>query len=214
MVQSITEFWLTSCRDIVSHQWHSQVFWIQGWVFTMTAPYRNYELQKENTIIYWISLYLALKFKIRKWRFSFQMLICCHLDSTEDLPASFAPTPQPSSCYSPGNLCPWYFSISVGFCMLHIDFLLFIVYIWYLFYPFQSLEANKMSVLAAKMSKIEEALKKKDEQTNIFISQTREALEQKMEAHTEKRESHISDLKAKLKDHVCISLSMFLSYGK
>jgi len=71
-----------------------------------------------------------------------------------------------------------------------------------------------MSVLAAKMSKIEEALKKKDEQTNIFISQTREALEQKMEAHTEKRESHISDLKAKLKDHVCISLSMLPSYGK
>ena len=93
-------------------------------------------------------------------------------------------------------------------------FTLFIVCIWYIFYPFQSLEANKMSVLAAKMSKIEEALKKKDEQTSIFISQTREALEQKMEAHIEKRESHISDLKAKLKDHVCISLSELLSYGK
>jgi hypothetical protein len=62
-----------------------------------------------------------------------------------------------------------------------------------------------MAVLAAKMSKIEEASKKKDEQANLFILQTREALEQKMETHTEKREAYLSDLKAKLKDHVCIS---------
>jgi hypothetical protein len=57
------------------------------------------------------------------------------------------------------------------------------------------------------LSKIEEASKKKDEQENIFVTQTREALDQKMESHIEKREAYLSDLKAKLKDHVCISQS-------
>ncbi|XP_071449071.1 stathmin isoform X3 [Hetaerina americana] len=66
----------------------------------------------------------------------------------------------------------------------------------------QSLEANKIATLAAKLSRIEEASKKKDEQTNAFISQTRDALEQKMETHTGKREAYLSDLKAKLKDHL------------
>lgn len=61
-----------------------------------------------------------------------------------------------------------------------------------------------MATLAAKLSKIEEASKKKDEQNNVFISQTKEALDQKMENHIEKREAYISDLKNKLKDHVCI----------
>nr|CAD7401365.1 unnamed protein product [Timema cristinae] len=65
-----------------------------------------------------------------------------------------------------------------------------------------NLEANRMAQLAVKMSKIEEASKKKDDQAHQFISQTREALEQKMETHEEKREAYISDLKAKLKDHL------------
>nr|CAD7201329.1 unnamed protein product [Timema douglasi] len=65
-----------------------------------------------------------------------------------------------------------------------------------------NLEANRMAHLAVKMSKIEEASKKKDDQAHQFISQTREALEQKMETHEEKREAYISDLKAKLKDHL------------
>ena len=60
-----------------------------------------------------------------------------------------------------------------------------------------------MATLAAKLSKIEEASKKKDEQNNVFITQTKEALDQKMENHIEKREAYISDLKTKLKDHVC-----------
>jgi hypothetical protein len=71
-----------------------------------------------------------------------------------------------------------------------------------------------MAVLATKMSRIEEASKKREEQANNFISQTREALEQKMEAHIEKRESLISDLKTKLKEHVCIPqfCSFYLNY--
>lgn len=72
---------------------------------------------------------------------------------------------------------------------------------------FQSLEANKVLTLINKLSKIEEASKKKDEQENIFVTQTREALDQKMESHIEKREAYLGDLKAKLKDHVCISQS-------
>jgi hypothetical protein len=67
------------------------------------------------------------------------------------------------------------------------------------------------------MSKIEEASKKKDEQANMFILQTREALEQKMETHTEKREAYLSDLRAKLKDHVCIlqssSFCLYIDFG-
>jgi uncharacterized protein YpmS len=87
--------------------------------------------------------------------------------------------------------------------MLHVVLLLNTSYLTFVFL-IQSLEANKMAVWAAKISRMEEASKKKDEQTNLFISQTREALDQKMESHIEKRESYISDLKAKLKDHVCI----------
>lgn len=62
----VTKFWLSSCRASGSHQWHSQVFWLPGWVITVTVQKRNYELEKESTIIYWIVLYLALKFKPRK----------------------------------------------------------------------------------------------------------------------------------------------------
>uniref|UniRef100_T1HWZ9 Uncharacterized protein n=1 Tax=Rhodnius prolixus TaxID=13249 RepID=T1HWZ9_RHOPR len=65
-----------------------------------------------------------------------------------------------------------------------------------------SLEANKMAKFAAKLSKIEEASKKKDEQNSVFINQTKEALEQKMETHIEKREAYLTDIKAKLKDHL------------
>lgn len=59
-----------------------------------------------------------------------------------------------------------------------------------------------MATLAAKMAKIEEASRKKDEQTNNFITTTKEALDAKMEIHVGKREAYISDLRAKVKDHL------------
>ena len=63
-----------------------------------------------------------------------------------------------------------------------------------------------MAQIAAKLSKIEEASKNKDEQMSEFIAQTKEALEQKMESHIEKREAYLTDVKAKLKDHVSTDL--------
>lgn len=74
--------------------------------------------------------------------------------------------------------------------------------IYFIVIYLQSLEANKMAQLAAKLSKIEEATKKKDEKNCEFINQTKDALEQKMESHTENREAYISELRAKLKEHV------------
>ncbi|XP_077300994.1 stathmin isoform X6 [Arctopsyche grandis] len=65
-----------------------------------------------------------------------------------------------------------------------------------------SLEASKMTALAAKMAKIEEASRKRDELTSTFITSTKEALDAKMEIHVGKREAYISDLRAKVKDHL------------
>ncbi|KAL0101598.1 hypothetical protein PUN28_019020 [Cardiocondyla obscurior] len=66
----------------------------------------------------------------------------------------------------------------------------------------QSIEANKLAVLAAKLSKIEEASRKKDELSAAFIAATRVSLDAKMNNTEEKREAHIAELKNKLKDHL------------
>ncbi|XP_013181304.1 PREDICTED: stathmin-4 isoform X2 [Papilio xuthus] len=66
----------------------------------------------------------------------------------------------------------------------------------------RSLEASKMAVIAQKMAKIEEASRIRSEQTNNFICTTKEALDAKMDSHEEKREAYISELRARLKDHL------------
>ena len=59
------------------------------------------------------------------------------------------------------------------------------------------------------MRRIEEATKKKEQEESVFINLTKEALEQKIQAHIENRESKISDLKAKLSNHVSSILLAF-----
>ncbi|XP_045538082.1 inner centromere protein isoform X3 [Papilio machaon] len=66
----------------------------------------------------------------------------------------------------------------------------------------RSLEASKMAAIAQKMAKIEEASRIRSEQTNNFICTTKEALDAKMDSHEEKREAYISELRARLKDHL------------
>ncbi|XP_012277391.1 stress response protein NST1 isoform X1 [Orussus abietinus] len=65
----------------------------------------------------------------------------------------------------------------------------------------QSLEAEKLSQVAAKLQKIEEAARKKDELSAAFVAATRKSLDAKMNNTEEKREAHIAELKNRLKEH-------------